>query len=335
MTGCITSLVEKKTGKETIAAGSCANELQAFRDKPKDWDAWNIDADFEKEKFEVPTQRVIGVEMGPLAAAVRVSKKFRASEFIQTITVYSGIPRVDIVTDADWHEQHILIKAAMPVTVQSDKATYEIPYGAIQRPTTRNNPVEQAMFEVPALRWADLSDADHGLSLLNDSKYGYDGKDNVLRLSLLRGPTWPDPYADQGKHHFTYSLYPHAGGWKQAGTVRRGYELNYKLQAMQVGSHTGSLPAQHSFASVDAENVVLTAVKKAEDDDALLFRFYEWAGKKTDVKLTLPAGAESAREANLKEVPGAALQTTDGSVTVPTNPYEIKTVAVTFKGKKR
>ena len=330
-TGCIASLIEKKTGKETIATGGCGNLLQAFRDKPKDWDAWNIDADFEKEKWDLTeAKKVEVVESGPLRVVVRVEKQFQHSTFAQNIIVYDGIPRVDIVTDVDWHEQHILIKAAMPITVQSDKATYEIPYGAIQRPTTRNNPIEQAMFEVPALRWADLSDAEHGLSLLNDSKYGYDGKGNVLRLSLLRGPTWPDPVADQGKHHFTYSLYPHAGDWKQALTIRRGYELNYKLQAMQVGAHAGAFPAQRSLASIDADNVVLTAVKKAEDGDALLFRYYEWAGKKTDVKLTLPAGATSARETDLMEVPGTALQITNGVVTVPTNPYEIKTVAVTF-----
>ena len=330
-TGCITSLIEKHTGKETINSGGCGNLLQAFVDKPKDWDAWNIDANFEDKKWDLTEAKSVGItEVSPLRAVLHVERQFQSSTLAQDIVVYDGIPRVDIVNNIDWHEKHILIKAAVPVTVDSPTATYEIPYGAIARPTTRNNSIEQAMFEVPALRWADLSDKDHGLSLLNDSKYGYDGKGNVLRLSLLRGPVWPDPNADQGTHTFTYSLYPHAGDWKQAQTVRRGYELNYKLQAIQVDAHTGALPAQHSFVSVDAPNVVLTAVKKCEDDDGLVLRFYEWAGKKTDVKLTLPPGATSAREANLMEAPGAALPITNGTLTVPTNPYEIKTIEVTF-----
>ena len=140
---------------------------------------------------------------------------------------------------ADWHEQHILLKVAFPVSVHSDKATFEIPYGSVERPTTRNTPAEQAQFEVPALRWADISDAIHGFSLLNDSKYGYDARDNVLRLSLLRSPTWPDPETDQGQHEFTYSLYPHGGTWREAMTVRQGYELNYPLMTQTTTQHPG------------------------------------------------------------------------------------------------
>ncbi len=330
-TGCITSLVERRTGKETIASGGCGNLLQAFRDQPKAWDAWNIDADFEKQKWDLlEAKRVEIVERGPLRVVLRVEKVFQNSAFLQEITVYDGLPRVDIITDADWHEKHILIKAAFPLTVQNDNATYESPYGAIQRPTTRRTPEEKAKFEVPALRWADLSDREHGLSLLNDCKYGYDGKDNVLRLSLLRAPEWPDPHADEGRHHFTYSLYPHAGDWKQAQSVRRGYELNYKLQAFQAESHGGALGPQHSFARIEPANVVLTALKKAEDEDALIFRFYEWAGAKTQVKLTLPPGATAAQETNLMEVPEHPLVIANGAVVVPSGGYEIKTVKVSF-----
>lgn len=129
--------------------------------------------------------------------------------------------------------------------------------------------------EVPALRWADLGDGEHGFSLIHESKYGYDAAGHTLRISLLRSPTDPDPNADRGHHHFSYALYPHAGDWKQALTVRRGYEYNYKLQASQVGAHAGSLPSRHSFVTLGAQNVVLTAVKKAEDGGALIFRFYE------------------------------------------------------------
>jgi alpha-mannosidase len=231
---------------------------------------------------------------------------------------------------ADWHEKHILLKVAFPLGAHSAKAAYEIPYGSVERPTGRSTPAEQAEFEVPALQWADISDAQHGFSLLNDCKYGYDAKGNVLRLSLLRSPEWPDPHADEGEHEFTYSLYPHGGTWREAQTVRRGYELNYRLLAMQTGNHEGTLPPSYSFVQVAPENVVLTAVKKAEDDSALVLRFYEWAGREADIALHIPSGARSASETDLMERSLAGLPVKGGAVTIHTKPYEIKTVKVDF-----
>src|ERR1051326_7745763 len=157
------------------------------------------------------------------------------------------------------------------------------------------------MFEVPARQWADLSDATHGFALLNDSKYGYDCKGNVLRLSLLRSPAWPDPHADEGHHEFTYSILPHAGGWKDAGVMQQAYQLNYPLVAMQTEAHAGELPAEKSFFSVDAPNVVVTAIKKAEDDDGIIGRGYEFAGKQTTVNLKMGVAASSVAAVNLME----------------------------------
>jgi len=155
----------------------------------------------------------------------------------------------------------------------------------------------------------------------------------VLRLTLLRSPTWPDPEADRGHHHFSYALYPHAGDWKQALTVRHGYEFNYQLQAMQVDAHTGSLPAEHSFASVEPENVVLTAMKKAEDSDSLIFHAYEWAGKSGNLIFTVPKGATGAVVTNLMEQPqGSPLTVAGDQVSVPIHPFEILTLRVDYAG---
>jgi len=236
-----------------------------------------------------------------------------------------------VVNDIDWHEDHILLKASFPLAATSDKATYEIPYGSIERPTTRRNSWDKAQFEVPALRWADLGDGQHGFSLINNTKYGYDGAGNVLRLSLLRSPTWPDPVADRGHQHFTFALYPHAGDWRQALTVRHGYEYNYPLKAMQVEAHTGTLPLEHSFMAVKPENVVLTAMKKAEDSNSLMLHMYESAGKEASVEITLPHGATAAAETNLMEQPqGAPLQIEGDHLTVPIHPYEILAVRVDY-----
>ncbi len=329
--GCITSLVDKISKREAIAPGGCGNLLQAFHDLPKEYDAWNIDADFENQKWDLTkAEEVRLTKHDPLEAVVRVAHKFQSSTFVQDIVVTAGVPYVSVRTKADWHEKHILIKAAFPLNVHNDVATYEIPYGSIERPTTRRNAIEKAQFEVPALRWADLSDSKQGFSLLNDCKYGYDGKDNVLRISLLRSPASPDPNADEGKHEFTYALYPHAGDWKQAQTVRRGYELNYKLMAMQVENHSGVLGTEHSYLKIEPANVILTAWKKAEGEDSLILRFYEWAGTASDVKLQLPAGVNSATETNLMEQPSGNLPVENDMVRIQVKAYEIKTVKVHF-----
>jgi alpha-mannosidase len=332
-TGCITRLVNKKNNFDAIAAGGCGDRLQAFVDTPKEYDAWNIDADFDKVFTNLDMVDSIQlVEHDALRAVLRVTRHWQASTFVQDITVYNGLPRVDVVTDVDWHERHKLLKVGFPLAASSPEATYEIPYGTIERPTTRNNSVEDAKFEVPALRWADLGNEKDGFSLINESKYGYDAKGNLLRLSLLRSPTSPDPEADQGHQHFAYALYPHSGTWKQALTVRQGYDFNYHLRAMQVLPHSGRLPGSFSFLKTEPENVVVTAMKKTEDGDGLLVRFYEGSGKGGNVTLTLPPGIVSANLANLMEKPeGSPLAVAGGrTVTVPVTPYEIQTVIVHY-----
>jgi alpha-mannosidase len=330
--GCITSLYDKKSKFESLASGACGNQLQFFPDTPKDFDAWNIDST-ALDSF-TPLLQADSVELlenGPVRSVIRIKRSWQKSNFVQDITLDAGRDEVVVVNDIDWLESHVLLKAAFELAASSSKATYEIPYGSIQRPTTRNNTWEQAQFEVPALRWAELGDGQHGFGLVNESKYGYDAKGNTLRLSLLRSPTWPDPEADRGHHHFRYALYPHGGDWKQALTVQHGYEFNYGLQAMQVESHSGSLPPEHGFFTIEPDNVVLTAVKKAEEQDGLILRMYEWAGKSSDVSVRVPEGASNATITNLMEKPeGPVLTLTGNTLKVPIHPYEILTVRVDY-----
>ena len=271
------------------------------------------------------------VRGGPVRDTIRITRTWQSSHFIQDISL-DEVPTPSVIdNDIDWHETHVLLKAAFPLAATGPKATYEIPYGSIERTTTRSNSWEKAKFEVPAQRWADLGDAKQGLSLLNDVKFGYDAEGNTLRLTLLRSATWPDEVADKGRQQFRYALYPHGGSWKQAQTVHRGYELNDPLKAEQVFPHTGSLPAEHSWASIENPNVTLTAIKKAEDSDALIFRMYEWAGEPTQVKLHIPPGATSATETNLMEKPeGAPLSISNDTITVSIKPYEILTIQATY-----
>jgi alpha-mannosidase len=343
-TGCITSIFDLESKHETLQKGACGNELQAFKDTPTRYDAWNIDPG----TLDVPpalihkADSVKEVTDSSGEQGIQVTRTWQSSKFVQTITLTRN-DEIDVENDIDWHEKHILLKAAFPLAATNNFATYEIPYGEIERPTTRNNSWEQAQFEVPAMRWADLSGARpdgqvHGLSILNQDKYGYDAVGSVLRLTLLRAPTWPDPDADQGHHHFHYALYPHAGTWKEAMTVRHGWEYNYPLQAVVTTAHAGSLPAEHSFASVSPENVVLTAVKKAEDQNGLgvnglILRVYEWAGKESTVEFHVPPGATSATVTNMMETPEGDALAVDGDVVkAPIHPYEILTVRVDYPG---
>jgi alpha-mannosidase len=336
--GCITSLRNANSGTEFLAPNACGNQLQTFADNPKQYDAWNIDPG-TLDGTMTPISEVDSIAVtdnGPLRKNIRITRTWSKSHFIQDISLDAGSDVIRVANTIEWHETHVLLKAAFPLAASGPKATYEIPYGNIERTTLRTNSWEKAQFEVPALRWADLGDAHQGFSVLNDSKYGYDAVGNLLRLTLLRSPVWPDPDADRGTQHFVYELYPHTGNWKDALTVRRGYELNTPLLAQQVFAHTGELPATHSFVSLDAPNVTLRAVKKAEDANALIFRMYEWAGKPTEVKLHVPSGAQYAIETNLMEdpLPGAEhLQLSGDTVTVPIKPYEILTLQVTYPEK--
>jgi alpha-mannosidase len=331
-TGCITSLMDLRTHFESIASGGCGNQLQFFHDLPKDYDAWNIDPGTLDHAMTIPAaDRVELIEHGPLHAVIRVTQHWQSSTFVQDLILDAGSDHLDIHNEADWHETHILVKAAFPLAATSANATYNIPFGSIARPTTRNNSWENAKFEVPALRWADLGDGRHGVSLINESKYGYDAVGNLLRLSLLRSPTWPDPDADRGHHSFSYAVYPHAGDWRTADTVHHGFAYNAPLLTSQIDSHPGGLPASHSFVAVAPGNVVLTAVKKAEDGNALIFRMYEAFGKEGTAELHVPPNAAGAELTNLMEKPlGQSLPLEHDTVKVPYRPYEIITVAVRY-----
>ncbi len=231
---------------------------------------------------------------------------------------------------ADWWEDHILLKVAFPVDVKSNTATYEIPFAYIQRPTTRNTDWERARFEVPAIRWADLSDGKYGVSLLNESKYGYDIKDNVMRITLLRSPTWPDPMADRGKHRFSYALYPHRGDWKEADTVQKGYEFNCPLISMFVESHPGQLPPSYSFCKVSPSNIILAAVKKAEDRNSLVLRLYESEGLETRARIELFGKPRKIYELDLLENQIRSLSSKENSLSLDFGKSEIKTIELVY-----
>ncbi|MBN2308173.1 MAG: alpha-mannosidase [Candidatus Hydrogenedentes bacterium] len=328
--GRLARVYDKVEGRDVLAEGQRGNVLQLFEDRPAGNDAWDIDCNFEERMWEpAPADSIEVVESGPVRAVVRIVRRTERSTITQDVTLYAGSPRVDFVTTVDWQEKRVLMKAAFPVAVRSSRATYEIQFATIERTTHRNTAHDRAQFEVAGQRWADLSEGDYGVALLNDCKYGYDVKDNVLRLSLLRSPIEPDPTADEGEHHFTYALYPHAWDWRN-GAVQQGAELNAPLIAMPAAASRGPLPAAGAFASVDVDHVVVDTVKKHEDSDALIVRCYEAYGQRGAVTLTFGRQPARVTECDLMEENDTAVTLAGSSVKFTVTPYEIRTFKVTF-----
>lgn len=332
--GNIASLFDKKNGLEVLKDhrryGVMGNTLMVFDDEPEKNEAWDIDMEYEYfgemlnnvESIEV-------IEANEVRGILRTRRRYRDSWIQQDLVLYNGMERIDFITKIDWKESQKMLKAAFSVDVISSRATYEIPYGAIERPTHRNTSWDTAKFEVPAHKWADLSDNGYGVAILNDCKYGYDIKENLMRLTLLRSPISPDPSADQCMHEFTYSLYPHAGTAFEGGVVKQAYSLNVPLYAQyEAGSHSGPLSAAHSFFEVQGENVLIEAIKKAEDGDGMIVRLYESAGASSKAALVWKLPAISAEECNLMEEGIAPVLMANNRISFDVGPFEIKTFRI-------
>ncbi|HOZ46480.1 MAG TPA: alpha-mannosidase [Candidatus Hydrogenedentes bacterium] len=327
--GCLSSVFDKVENREVLATGQRGNDIQLFDDRPHGNEAWDIDHNFEDAMWRPGPATFEVVEEGPLRIAVRVTRRTEKSVIAQDVRLTAHGTRLDFATRVDWHETRVLMKAAFPVDVRASNATYETPFGAIERATHHNTAWDRARYEVPAHRWADLSEGDYGVSLLNDCKYGYDTKGHVLRLSLLRSPIDPDPKADQGAHAFTYSLYPHGASWRN-GTLQQAHELNNALIAAPVECHAGALPSVDAFASVDMENVIIDTVKRHEDSDAIIVRLYEAFGQRGDVALTFGRMPVSVTECDLMEENDVPVKRKGSTVSFYMTPFEIRTFKVEF-----
>ena len=314
--GEITSCVDKRVqggiegGRELIIRGQVGNSLIAFEDRPQNFDAWDIEQWYMRKAYDPGDGEAELVEAGPLRATLRVRRRFQSSVVEQDISVYRSIPRIDFATRIDWHEHHLLLKVAFPLDLRVTSARSEIQYGSIERPTHRNTSWDVARFEICAHRWVDLSEADYGVALLNDGRYGHDIHDSTLRLSLLRSPTFPDPDADQGEHNVTYSLYPHMGDWRAGGTVAAGYALNRPVQLVPLGK-AQTPPA---FFTVAPSQAVIETVKRAAEGDDLILRLFEAHGGRCQAKIQAPFPLAAIAECDLLERPLVA----DGANASPT-----------------
>ncbi|WP_342774094.1 glycoside hydrolase family 38 C-terminal domain-containing protein [Paenibacillus oralis] len=322
---------DKDNGRELLAERQKGNQLQLFHDRPSLWDAWDLDPRYEQQPAGSPLlTRREAVLRGRVLDILQFRWEYGRSVIEQTVLLPKRGRRVDFQTKVLWQEDHKLLKVAFPVDVLAGKATYEIPFGALERPTHRNTSWDQAQYEVCGHRFADLSEHGYGVSLLNDCKYGYDIHGNVLRLSLLRAPSWPDRHADRGEHEFTYSLYPHAGDWREAQVVREAAALNAPLRpvAAPAGGGQAAYPPRQSWLDFRSGHVILETVKAAEDGSGRVLRLYESSGGRAEAVIGgLP---EQARffAANLLEEESGELHAENGTLRLTFRPFEVKTIKI-------
>ena len=364
VSGNLTSLKKKGGERNFLREDNPGAALEVWEDKPANApggeSAWNINlgADHKLDKVE----NIKVVETGPVRAVVQVRKLFGDSTFVENIVLYSHADRVDFELSVDWHEKYRFAKVAFPMNLKSAYATYEIPFGAIQRfdwtlkadpgvrlqaPPREWEIADRTKFEVAGQRWSDVSNqaGDYGVTLLNDSKYGFSYQDNTLRMSLIRGPRrgypdMPDSWSDQsdepivGIHHIKYALIPHEGSWQDVDATRRGAEFNEPLLPKAEPTHSGQLAASYSALSVTSSNVIVESVKKAEDSNEYIVRLYEASDKPSTAVLNFARTPRSARETDMLEwdkfAPSTAFAIQGTKVTVPVKPFEVKTIRVGF-----
>jgi alpha-mannosidase len=319
VTGAIKNLVSKTAKTCLIQDKGCELQLQA--DTPPDMAAWKLGL---KGPITVLTRprKIEVVESGAVRKVVRVEYVFQNSIFVQKYILYNELPRLDVQLTAEWKERNQMVKIAIPINLKQPQATFDIPFGAINRPTDGQ--------EVPAQKWIDLSDDTGGVSLLNDCKYGFDVKGNTLRMSILRGATEPDSLADLGYHTLSYAIFPHRGSWKDAGTELEAYNFNYSLGYLFTQIHKGSLPSSSSFLKIEPQNVIVSALKQAENNKDWILRIFETHGQASEVQITLPQMAHAVYESDMLEWRQENLAPRGYEIKIPIAPYEIKTLRFSF-----
>ncbi|GAB4579791.1 MAG: alpha-mannosidase [Anaerolineales bacterium] len=334
-TGDLTRLYDKTAQREILAPNAIANQFQAFEDRPKNWDAWDIDIFYDDKTYLAdPATSIHWLETGPLRQTLEIKRRILNSEYTQRITLAHNSPRLDFDTWINWQERHILLKVAFPVDILAPQATYEIQWGNVQRPTHRNTSWDWARFETCAQKWVDLSEGDYGISLLNDCKYGHDIHKNVLRLTLLRSPTSPDPTADLGEHRFTYSLFPHLGPWDHR-TIAAAYNLNdpvivhlSKPTNQQISNQQSAISNLQSLISSSHANVIIETVKTAENGSGLILRLYESQRKRGPITLTTAFPIQSAWITNLLEENETELIPDGTQLHLNIRPYQVLTLRI-------
>lgn len=326
--GTFTSIFDKRNNREVLKNGERGNVLTAYEDYPREYDNWEMSSYYTEKHWEVDTVENVEFLNEGERAGLKITKKFKNSTIVQSIYLYNNIDKIDFETYMDWKESHLILKTAFPVDVNTNKATYDIQFGSVERPTHKNTSWDAARFEVCAHKYCDLSEYGYGVSLMNDCKYGHAIHDGVMSLTLLKCGTFPDPDADKCEHVFTYSLFPHAGDYREAGTIKKAYDLNIPMICKKVGENKGNLANEFSLFTVDQDNVIFETAKKAETEDTIVLRGCEYFNKRTTANVTFGFDVKKAYLCDMLENNIRELDVADNTVTVDFKPFEINTIKI-------
>lgn len=323
--GMFTSIFDKENDREVVQEGQRANLIRMYEDKPMNYNNWDIDVFYSEKYWDVDdVTSMEWTEVGAVRAVLEITRKASRSTIWQKIIFYADSRRIEFQTHVDWQEHETLLKVHFPVAVHTDEATFDVQFGNLTRKTHQNTSWDVARFESCGQKWIDLSEGHYGVSLLNDCKYGHSVKDANMALTLIKSGTEPNPTTDQEEHDFTYAIYPHAQGWREAATVQQAYKLNQPLAA-ECGGTAGT---RVSFASVDKSNVVLETIKKAEDGNGTVLRMYESENAYTKAVLTVNTAFSKAYICNLIEETEREAEVNGNEIRVVLKPYEVVTVKV-------
>ena len=329
--GQFAKIYDKKADRDILKPGKAGNVIVSYEDRPHNYDAWDVNNYYTEKSWDIDQVSAMEVvENGPVRACVKVERKYLDSTITQFIYLYHDIPRIDIKNVIDWKEHQIFVKDYFPIDVHTNEATFDIQYGNVKRDTHDNTSWDFAKFEVCHHKWMDVSEDGYGVSMLNDCKYGVGVRNGVIGMSMLKSAIHPNPEADKELHEFTYSIYPHQGGWREAGTVKQAYQINNPLTYSWKENEGGTLAPEYSLVSSDQDNAVIEVVKKAEDSDAVIVRLYECYNRRTPVTLIFGKELTSVVECNMMEEGADPVEFTGNQATFEMKPYEIKTLKVTF-----
>ncbi|MDP4133402.1 MAG: alpha-mannosidase [Bacillota bacterium] len=323
----ISSLYDKRAKREVFKKGE-ANQFRLYEDRPYQHDAWELSPYYKHKRYDINEPGTVESYNDEVSGGFIIKRKFSNSEITQKIALYNDSERIDFNTEVDWHEDHVILKVAFPFNVHAGKATYEIQFGNIERPTHANTSWDAAKFEVCGHKWMDVSDSGYGVSLMNDCKYGYGAEGSDITMSLLKSATYPNPESDRGHHSFTYSLLPHTGSFREAGTIKQAYMINNPLKYMEVGENKGIMPSEYSMVSSDKENVVIETVKKAEKSQDIIVRMYEAHNLTDTVNVKFGFDVKEIYECDLMENNIKKLPVKNNSVTLSVSNFEIVTLKV-------
>ncbi|GLQ56764.1 alpha-mannosidase [Devosia nitrariae] len=319
--GRVTSILDRKTGRQVLEDGAVGNRLQAYRDRPAQFDAWDIDRSFEDQVWEIDDLKSVRVtETGPYRAALRLEWAYERSRIVQVISLEADARQVEVETFVDWNEHNTLLKAAFPLAINAAKVRAEIQFGHVERATHANTSWDEARYECSMQRWVEMSESDFGVAFLNDCKYGYDVRDTTIRLTLLRSPTYPWPQADQGEHRMRYAVMVHDGDIGAVAAAAEDFNMPLLVLEGGVGPSEGT---GEPFLSVTGESVVLEALKLAEDNEDVIVRLCETRGVRAACRVGLPAGFANAVEVDLLE---REPRSVDAGQLLAFKPFEIKTL---------